>query len=154
MIELLPRWNLHGNRPSFYDADSVTMLELAARLHGAMNELISDYNEFIDSTNAKISDFIASSEENQQVFATALRQEFQDFIDVINLKYAEQEQRFETILSDYLAQMDAKMAQLFNQYVQTMDEKLAAALAAMDAKRDEIITDIDGSIAAALAEEY
>ncbi len=86
MINLLPKWNLHGNRPTFYDTDSVTMLELAAKLHGAMNELITEYNQFVENTNATIQNFIDSTNQDQETFETALRQEFQDFIDIVDLK--------------------------------------------------------------------
>ena len=41
-IQLLPKMYLHGNRPSFYDSDSVTVLELSAQMRGKMNELIDD----------------------------------------------------------------------------------------------------------------
>lgn len=86
MINLLPKWNLHSNRPTFYDTDSVTMLELAAKLHGAMNELITEYNQFVENTNATIQNFIDSTNQDQETFETALRQEFQDFIDIVDLK--------------------------------------------------------------------
>ena len=90
MIELLPKWHLHGNRPSFYDMDSVTLLELASKLHGAMNELIADYNRFVDEVNQRITDFTTSTNQDIETFEIAMRQEFQDFIDVVNLKYAGQ----------------------------------------------------------------
>lgn len=86
MIQLLPKWNLHNKRPSFYDTDSVTMLELAAKLHGAMNEVIEAYNELEENINKQTGDFITETNQDREVFASALRQEFQDFIDIINLK--------------------------------------------------------------------
>lgn len=89
MIPLLPRWNLHQNRPTFYDTDSVTMLELAGRMHGSMNELITDYNSFVDNVNKIITEFVNNTEKKNEVFETALRQEFQDFIDIVDLKLKE-----------------------------------------------------------------
>lgn len=86
MIELLPKWNLHGNKHSFYEADSVTLLELASRLTGTMNALIDDYNTFRDSVNNQVTEFINSTNADQEAFETALRQEFQDFIDIVDLK--------------------------------------------------------------------
>ena len=91
MLELLPRWNLHANKATFYDTDSVTMLELASKLHGTMNELISEYNKFTDGLQTKINEFIESDGQEKETFKTALRQEFQDFIDVINLKIKSQD---------------------------------------------------------------
>ena len=100
MIPLLPKWNLHANRPTFYDTDSVTMLELAGRLHGSMNELITDYNSFVENVNKVITEFTNSTEKNNEVFETALRQEFQDFIDIINLKIKEQDLKVAKAVDD------------------------------------------------------
>lgn len=100
MIELLPKMYLHGNRPSFYDSDSVTVLELSANMHGKTNELIDDYNKWVDGANRKIEEFVTSTNQNYEVFKTAMRQEFQDFIDVIDLKYEAQNQRYEELIAE------------------------------------------------------
>lgn len=86
MLPLLPRWNLNPNRSSFYDRDSGTLLELAAKLHSSMNELIDDYNKIIGDINEKLSKFEQYSTADRELFETGLRQEFQDFIDTIDLK--------------------------------------------------------------------
>lgn len=95
MIPLLPRWNLHANRPTFYDTDAVTMLELASRLHGSMNELIADYNKFTEELEKKFTEFIDSENKDEETFRTALRQEFQDFIDTVDLKMRDQDRAIE-----------------------------------------------------------
>lgn len=41
-MELLPKIVIPDGRPSVYDTESATLLELVAKLHGAMNELISE----------------------------------------------------------------------------------------------------------------
>lgn len=110
MIPLLPKWNLHNNRPTFYDTDSVTMLELAGRLHGAMNELITEYNGFVEQANHLITEFMQDQNQDREAFATALRQEFQDFIDVVNLKYSEQEGRINNAIAGNIAQIEAATA--------------------------------------------
>lgn len=85
-MQLLPKWCLYDNKYTFYDMDAKTMLELASTLHGAMNALISDYNTFVDNTNKLITDFMNDADADRKVFETAMRQEFQDFIDIIDLK--------------------------------------------------------------------
>ena len=85
-IELLPKWNLYGNKHSFYEADSVTLIELASKLTGTMNALIEEYNTFAESVNNKVDAFMATTGQDQEAFETALRQEFQDFIDTIDMK--------------------------------------------------------------------
>ena len=56
MIPLLPKWCLHGNRPTFYDCDAVTMLELASNLHGSMNTVIAEYNKLAEEVNSRLGD--------------------------------------------------------------------------------------------------
>ena len=85
-ISLLPKWIIGTAQPTFYEADSVTGIEATAKLHGKVNELIEDYNKFVDETNGIIVEFVNSTEQDLEVFETALRQEFQDFIDTVNLK--------------------------------------------------------------------
>lgn len=57
MIKPLPNWVLTKNYPAFYDTESVTAIEMVAKLYGAMQELITDYNKFIDDINQGIEDF-------------------------------------------------------------------------------------------------
>ena len=95
MIDRLPNWYLHNNAPSFYDEDAVTLLELAARLHGSMNELIEDYNTRSAAFEKRISEFETGVSGDFMVHETALRQEFQDFIDVVDLKVLALTKEFE-----------------------------------------------------------
>lgn len=85
-IEMLPKWNLYSTKHSFYEGDSVTLIELASRLTGTMNALIDEYNKFAYLVNGQVSDFMSSTDKDHEEFATGLRQEFQDFIDTIDLK--------------------------------------------------------------------
>ena len=107
MIPMLPKWNLHNTRPSFYDSDTVTMLELAAKLHGTMNTLIDDYNKFVESVNKTIEEFESGAIENFEVFKTAMRQEFQDFIDVVNLEQEGREERIDNKIAEAEQAMNA-----------------------------------------------
>ena len=85
-MKLLPKWIMQDTQPAIYDAESVTNLEAIAKLRAAMNELITQFNAFVEEVNAKVDNFIAETTQDQEVFETALRQEFQDFIDLVELK--------------------------------------------------------------------
>lgn len=87
-IELLPKWVIPDTSPFSYDTEGVTTLESIARTRAKMNELIEHYNEFVDACNEKITGFHGETLEELKVFESALRQEFQDFIDVVDLKYS------------------------------------------------------------------
>lgn len=68
-MQLLPKWVLPPSFPSVHDSESATVLEMTAKVYGAMNTLISEYNEFADTVNKQISGF--SDEEKKA------REEFQ-----------------------------------------------------------------------------
>lgn len=90
-MQRLPVWNFTNIIPAFNDLESGTSIEMVAKVYGAMNELIDEYNKFVENTNKEIDEFETSSEKNYEEFAVGLRQEFQDFIDIINLKCMELE---------------------------------------------------------------
>lgn len=85
-IELLPIWKLPDSSPAFYDVQSVTVTQAIAKLYPKMNELIGEYNKFAEEWNSKITEFEFSTMEELNTFKVSMRQEFQDFIDVINVK--------------------------------------------------------------------
>lgn len=91
MIKLLPRWRLTDLRPAFYDCESGSAIEQTARVYAKMNELIEAYNAFADEYNKLFEEFKTQVTNDNEVFRVALRQEFQDFIDTIDLKILEME---------------------------------------------------------------
>lgn len=90
-MQRLPNWVLTNPRPAMYDFDSGTAIEQTARVYAAMNELIDSYNAFVDSMNNANEVFQNEVKEESNLFAVALRQEFQDFIDIVDLKMSEAE---------------------------------------------------------------
>lgn len=96
----LPKWVLPPTMPSIYESESFTALEMVAKVYGAMNELITEYNKFADSVNKQVEEFTAETEEQYNLFAMGLRQEFQDFIDVIDIKVAAQTKALETAIEN------------------------------------------------------
>jgi predicted nucleic acid-binding Zn-ribbon protein len=98
-MQLLPKWVLTNKFPSVYDSEAKTVLEQTARIYGAMNDLITEYNAFADRTNQLITEFTAAATQNQEQFEIALRQEFQDFIDVIEINVQQQQAQIDGAVS-------------------------------------------------------
>lgn len=96
-MQLLPLWVLPHTMPSVYERDSFTAIEMVAKVYGAMNELIKEYNQFAETANKRMADFEAETEEQFNLFAVGLRQEFEDFIGVVDLKIKEMQQTIEDI---------------------------------------------------------
>lgn len=81
-----PKFKVKDSEGAFYDADSVTMLEVASKLYGKMNEIITEFNALTEHVNSVIDQFNTSYKKDQEAFETSLRQEFQDFIDTVGMK--------------------------------------------------------------------
>lgn len=64
----LPYWHLVNPLPSFHDAESGTVIEMTAKVYGAMNELIKEYNAFAEKANAEIENFQNKTTQEQQEF--------------------------------------------------------------------------------------
>lgn len=90
-MNLLPHWVLTDKNPAFYDSESATALEQTAKIYGAMNTLIKEYNDFVDRINSQIVEFQNGQIADYELFQTAIRQEFQDFIDTIDLRMRDAE---------------------------------------------------------------
>lgn len=106
-MNLLPHWVLTDKFPAFYDSESKTALEQTARVYGAMQELIKEYNSFVDSVNQHILDFENAAKKDYEIFTTAIRQEFQDFIDVVTLKIQSQD----SIIEDAVSYMKTNLSE-------------------------------------------
>lgn len=111
MIELMPKWVLENSTPSFYDKDSVTVIQATAKLYAKMNELITDYLEFIKDLNEDNETFKANIDNEIELFKTSIRQEFQDFIDAVDLKL----EGYEHTLDDFRDSVEEVVIQVWNE---------------------------------------
>ncbi len=95
MLEILGQHFLSPIEPAFYDANSKSYLELIANFHAKLNECVTEINTFTESMNNQMDEFLVADEKAKQEHMTAIRQEYQDFIDVINLKVMELENQID-----------------------------------------------------------
>lgn len=90
-INVLPKWVLPGTRPSVYDTESGTALEMVAKVYGAMKQLQMDYNAFADEINKTISDFINDTKADYECFKNKINKIMHDYIRMIDDKIKEQD---------------------------------------------------------------
>lgn len=119
MIEHLPNFMLQCSHPVFHDSETVTMIELVGHLGGKINELITEYNKLENNVKTRVEEYISSSERDHEAFKVGIRQEFQDFIDTVELKIMEQDAN----ISNILKSMDEKMEVFKNETNGALDEQ-------------------------------
>ena len=71
-MQRLPNWVLNHRFPSVYDSESKSVLEQTARLYGAMQTLIDEYNNFVAVTNNSIECFEKDIQNSNNVFKTEM----------------------------------------------------------------------------------
>lgn len=92
-IEPLPQWILTDLQPAFYDIESVTAVKMVAKLYGKMEQLINDYNYFVDQINKNIEDFEDGMISDFECFKNCIKKLVEDYIDSIDMIIANQNRR-------------------------------------------------------------
>lgn len=127
----LPLWVLNNDRPSVYDSESATAIEMVAKIYGAMQEFVDEYNNFATNVNEEIESFVESSNGDYETFKVAIRQEFQDFIDVINVKVLGQDDK----IAGAVSYMKSKIIETAEGVVDELIEKKSSII---DGKFDTV----------------
>lgn len=102
-MQRLPHWKITDFNPAFYDTESLTAIEQTARVYGAMQTMIDEFNNFVDSVNHSIEEFENGMTTDFEEFTVGLRQEFQDFIDVVELRVSDAETFMKTNINKVTA---------------------------------------------------
>ena len=118
MIVKLPHWVLTDKFPAFYDTESKTAVEMVARLYAKVQEIIVDYNRFIDVINDEIETFTSGTSKDLEAFKLGIRQEFQDFIDLVELKLNDQDDE----ITEAVQYMKNNLSQSITNIVKQMQE--------------------------------
>lgn len=107
-MQRLPIWVLNHRFPSVYDSESKTAIEQTARVYGAMQDLIDEYNKFAETTNKAL-----------EMFET-------DMVDS-NSKFKKE---ICSIVENYITSIDAKLS--------SFDRKINEAIADIEGLKDRI----------------
>lgn len=89
----LPNWCLTGSKPAFYDTESATAVEQTAKLYGVIQELINDYNKFTEEINTSITEFIESTNQDQECFKKHIDKIVHDYIAMLDDKVKLQDKK-------------------------------------------------------------
>ena len=101
IIKKLPHWVLSNPNPSFYETEGGTVLEQTGIMYKKMQELIENYNNFVDETNKTIDEFVANTLEDQEAFEIKINQIVHDFTSLVDTKLKTQDALIEEAI-DYM----------------------------------------------------
>lgn len=98
----LPNWILTNPRPAVYDSESGTAVEMTARVYSAMNELIEEYNKYVEALNSHIAGFETGVVGTNDCFRKNITTVINEFIASIDNKVANLEAHLKTNIRDTL----------------------------------------------------
>lgn len=85
-IDLLPAWTLTNFQPAFYDSESATVLQQMSKVYAKMQELLKDYNAFVNEINNTITDFQTGINKDFSCFKNCIIQTMNNYISTIDTK--------------------------------------------------------------------
>lgn len=115
MIARLPHWVLTDRSPAFYDSESKTVVEMTAKIYAKMQELVDDYNKFVDPLNQEIADFYKDLEEKFECMKANLIKIQHDYILTVDEKMKMQD----LVIKQFEDYVESKMKE-HNEYVKRM----------------------------------
>lgn len=144
-INLLPKWVLPDTIPSVYDCTSGSWVEMAAKLYGAMRELQTDYNSFVDELNKTITDYMNSTTKDQEEFKNHITTIMHNYIMKIDEKIKLQDLNIDNAIKymkDNLTQsLNAMLTEM--KELGEFDDAVLNALSSIETSISEINTKIE-----------
>lgn len=85
-IDLLPVWTLTNLQSAFYDSESATVLQQMSKVYAKMQELLKDYNAFVNEINTTITDFQTGIIKDFNCFKNCITETMNNYITTIDTK--------------------------------------------------------------------
>lgn len=127
-ISPLPHWVVTNYQSAFYDSESGTVLQAMARIYPKIEELITDYNNYVKQIDNLITDFENGIIKDFECFKKCIIKTMTDYIQSIDTKMSVQD----TVIADKFNEIDTTIDNKFNE----QDEKIENAIQYM---KDNII---------------
>ena len=124
----LPHWVLTNYQSAFYDSESGTVLQALARIYPKIEELITDYNNYVKQLDSYITDFTNGIIKDFDCFKNCIIKTMTDYIQTIDTKMSVQD----SFIADKFNEQDTLIANKFSE----QDEKIDNAINYM---KDNII---------------
>lgn len=117
IITKLPHWVISNPSPSFYETEGGTVLEQTGIMYKKMQELIENYNNFVDETNKTIDEFVANTLEDQEAFEIKINQIVHDFTSLVDTKLKSQDALIKEAVSYMKANIENTTRELLSEMI-------------------------------------
>ena len=113
-MEQLPKWIIPNLQPTFYDAESLTTIEMTGKIYGVVRTLIEEHNKFIEDIKKTIEDFESDTTKDICCFKSSITCILENYIKSIDHKIDTQDNS----ISEAFKNQDAVIADAVN-YMKT-----------------------------------
>lgn len=96
-IKQIPNWVYTGSLPAFYDTESGTAIEQTARLHGAVKNLIDDWEKYTKELTDTLNSFEKEITDKENCFEENMVNIIHNYIHQIDEKIAAQNRIVEDV---------------------------------------------------------
>lgn len=114
---LLPHWNLTDNHPAFYDTESGSAIEQMAKVYGAMQTLIDEYNKFADNLNKALQSFELETKEEQECFKKCVTELVETYIKSIDITIDKQDLKIDNAIKYMTENIVSTTTELVNEAI-------------------------------------
>ena len=92
-VKPLPHWCLTDLQPAFYDTESGSAIQMIARIYPKIEELVVNYNSFVDEINRYIDEFETGMIADFNCFKNCIIKTMNEYIETIDTKINLQDTR-------------------------------------------------------------
>lgn len=127
-IDLLPVWTLTNLQPAFYDSESATVLQQMSKVYAKMQELLTDYNNFVKEVNTYIEDFENGITKDFKCFRECITKTMNDYIATIDTKINLQDSNIANKFSEQDTLIENAINYMKDNIVQTTTDVINQAI--------------------------
>lgn len=116
----LPHWVLTNYQSAFYDSESGTALQALARIYPKIEELITDYNNYVKQLDSYITDFANGLINDFECFINCIINTMTEYIESIDTKMSVQD----SVIADKFNEIDESLANKFDEQDTKIDNAI------------------------------
>lgn len=94
-MRLLPLWVATAKLPAFYDVESTTAIQQTAKLYGAMQEMITELNKYMEEVSATLTENEEEQKQIMKCFQQKIVEIVENFIKCVDTKIDKQNLKIE-----------------------------------------------------------